>query len=59
LAQQIMQANQMSQQYGIPPFPMDQVMQMFQKVTVVPDNEYQKGVDAGDYVGPEQLGVKI
>jgi hypothetical protein len=47
LMQQIEEFNQMAQQQGTPPF--------YPSVQIVPDEEYQRGMESGQFVAPEEM----
>lgn len=52
LAMQASQFNQQAQQMGFPPWDINKIQPLIQ---VVPDEQYQKGVESGQYVTPEQM----
>lgn len=52
LAMQAMEFNQMAEQYGFPPYDMGKIMGLVQ---VVPDEEYARGVQSGQYATQEEV----
>jgi len=52
LAMEAMQFNQQAEQMGFPPWDISKIQPLLQ---VVPDEEYQRGVQSGQYVTPEEM----